>query len=93
MCQEGWVILIKILYLPVNQQSLPLTMVSVLLIDQKTFYKNTESDVTVPSAIKVECLWEQLFHWDHVYSSVVKDAVNLLPYSFVVCKWYYNWNN
>ena len=39
MCQEGWVILIKILYLPMNQQSLHHTMASGLLIDQKTFNK------------------------------------------------------
>lgn len=79
MCQEGWVILIKILYLPVNQQSLHHTMASVLLIDQKTLKKqqHTESDVTVLSDIKAECLWEQLFHRDHVCSSVVKGTKNL----------------
>lgn len=78
MCQEGWVILIKILYLPMNQQSLHHTMASVLLIDQKTFRKKEEDRISsVPSAIKDECLWEQMFHWDHVCSSVVKDTMNL----------------
>lgn len=80
MCQKGRVILIKILYLPVNRESLHHTMASVLLIDQKTFKKKrkgTESDVTVPAAIKAECLWEQLLHWDHVCSGVVKHTLNL----------------
>lgn len=76
MCQEAWVILIKILYLPVNQPGLHHTVASELLIDQKMFWKkkekskekHAESDVNVPSAIKAECLWKQLLHWDQVCS-------------------------
>lgn len=80
MCQEGWVILIKILYLPMNQQSLHHTMASGLLIDQKTFRKKggKNSISSVLSAIKDECLWEQLFRRDHVYSHEMKNTMNPL---------------
>lgn len=60
-----------------NQQSLHPTMASVLLIDQKTFNK-TEADVTVLSAVKTECLGEQLLLWDPVCGSVVKDNMNFV---------------
>lgn len=55
-------------------------MASALLIDHETFReeKAKQAICSVPVAIRDDCLYEQMFHWDYMRSGAEERAVGRL---------------